>query len=87
MIILIIYQKGTTHHVHPKDDSLLLAWKKSQTKECMKEIRKLEKFCPDYEIIEWNEDNLDISSNLYSKQAYGAKAWAFVTERKVKSIN
>ena len=87
MIILIIYQKGTIHHIHPADDSLLLAWKESQTKACIKVHRKLEKFCPDYEIIEWNEDNLDISSNLCSKQAYDAKVWAFVTERKVKSIN
>ena len=38
------------------------------------------KFCPDYEIREWNESNLDISSNLYTRQAYEAKAWGFVPD-------
>ena len=39
------------------------------------------KCCPDYEIIEWNEDNFDMSScPLYVRQAYGAKKWAFVSD-------
>lgn len=39
------------------------------------------KFCPDYEIIEWNEDNFDINSApLFVRQAYEAKKWAFVTD-------
>ena len=39
------------------------------------------KYCPDYEIIEWNESNFDLSScPLYVKQAYEAKKWAFVTD-------
>ena len=46
----------------------------------LKCIESWKKFCPDYEIVEWNEDNLDISSNLYSRQAYDAKAWAFATD-------
>lgn len=36
--------------------------------------------CPDYEIIEWNEDNYDISKNQYMKQAYDAGKWAFVSD-------
>ena len=44
-------------------------------------IASWKKYCPDYEIIEWNEDNFDISScPLYVRQAYGAKKWAFVTD-------
>lgn len=44
-------------------------------------IRSWKKHCPDYEIIEWNEDNFDISSApLYVRQAYEAKKWAFVTD-------
>lgn len=35
---------------------------------------------PDYEIIEWNEDNFDINSNEYVKQAYESKKFAFVTD-------
>lgn len=44
-------------------------------------IKSWKKYCPDYEIIEWNEDNFDISSApLYVRQAYEAKMWAFVTD-------
>lgn len=44
-------------------------------------IKSWKKYCPDYEIIEWNEDNFDISSApLYVRQAYEAKKWAFVTD-------
>ena len=37
-------------------------------------------YCPDYEIREWNESNLDISMNKYTRQAYDAKAWGFVPD-------
>lgn len=44
-------------------------------------IKSWKKYCPDYEIIEWNEDNFDITSApLYVRQAYDAKKWAFVTD-------
>lgn len=38
------------------------------------------KFCPDYKLIEWNEENFDINCNQYVKEAYDAKKWAFVTD-------
>lgn len=44
-------------------------------------IASWKKFCPDYEIIEWNEDNFDLSvCPLYVRQAYEVKRWAFVTD-------
>ena len=44
-------------------------------------IKSWKKHCPDYEIIQWNEDNFDIgSAPLYVRQAYEAKKWAFVTD-------
>lgn len=44
-------------------------------------IKSWKKYCPDYEIIEWNESNLDISSfPLYTRQAYEAKKWGFVPD-------
>lgn len=44
-------------------------------------IKSWKKYCPDYEIIEWNEDNFDIAAApLYVRQAYEAKKWAFVTD-------
>ena len=39
-----------------------------------------ERFCPDYEIIQWNEDNYDVSKNKYMFQAYSEKKWAFVPD-------
>ncbi len=44
-------------------------------------IESWKKYCPDYEIIEWNESNYDISSApLYVRQAYEAKKWGFVPD-------
>ena len=33
-------------------------------------IKSWKKYCPNYEIIEWNEENFDINSNQYVKEAY-----------------
>ena len=43
-------------------------------------IDSWKKYCPDYEIIEWNEENFDVNCNLYVKQAYSEKKWAFVSD-------
>lgn len=44
-------------------------------------IKSWKKYCPDYEIIRWDESNYDIASApLYVRQAYEAKKWAFVTD-------
>ena len=43
-------------------------------------IKSWKKFCPDYEFILWNEGNFDINSNIYVKEAYEKKKWAFVTD-------
>ena len=44
-------------------------------------IKSWKKYCPGYEIIEWNESNLDISSfPLYTRQAYEKKKWGFVPD-------
>ena len=36
--------------------------------------------CPDYEIIEWNENNYDINRHEYTKQAFMQKRWGFVSD-------
>ncbi|MBE6777087.1 MAG: glycosyl transferase [Ruminococcaceae bacterium] len=46
----------------------------------LKCINSWKKYCPDYKIIEWNESNIDLSGNLFSKQAYDAKKWGFVPD-------
>ena len=43
-------------------------------------IESWKKFFPDYEIIEWNEDNFDVNFNQYLKEAYNEKKYAFVTD-------
>lgn len=45
-----------------------------------KYIESWRKYCPDYEIKEWNESNFDIHENDYCREAYEAKKWAFVTD-------
>lgn len=47
------------------------------TKKC---IASWEKFCPDYEIIEWNEDNFDVNMNGYTKMCYEQKKYAFLSD-------
>lgn len=46
-------------------------------KRCMKSWIK---YCPDYEIIEWNEENFDIHMNQYVEEAYRQKKWAYVSD-------
>lgn len=46
----------------------------------LKCIESWKKFCPDYEIKEWNEDNFDLSIYPYAKEAYEARKYAFVTD-------
>ena len=43
-------------------------------------LKSWKKFCPDYEIVCWNEDNFDINENRYAREAYDAKKWAFVSD-------
>lgn len=53
---------------------------KQKPNEVNKYIASWRKFCPDYEIREWNESNFDITENDYCREAYEAKKWAFVTD-------
>ena len=43
-------------------------------------ISSWKKYLPDYEIKEWNEDNFDINAIEYTKEAYSAKKYAFVSD-------
>ena len=43
-------------------------------------IESWKKFCPDYEIIEWNETNYDFTKNQYMKDAFDVKKWGFVPD-------
>ena len=43
-------------------------------------IESWKKYCPDYEIIEWNESNFDVNALKYTKEAYENKKMAFVSD-------
>lgn len=38
------------------------------------------KYCPAFEIIEWNEKNYDVTKNQYMREAFEHKKWAFVSD-------
>lgn len=48
-----------------------------EVKKC---IESWKKHCPDYEIVECNEDNYDINKNEYVKYTYANKKYAFLTD-------
>ncbi len=47
------------------------------SKKCIESWRR---FCPDYEIKEWNTTNYDVTKNSYMYEAYKARKWAYVTD-------
>ena len=43
-------------------------------------IESWKKYCPNYEIKEWNEDNFDLDMYPYVREAYDNRKFAFVTD-------
>lgn len=43
-------------------------------------IASWKKYCPDYQIIEWNEDNYDVYQNSYTLYAYQNQKFAFLSD-------
>ena len=43
-------------------------------------IRNWQHVLPDYQIKEWNEDNFDVNSMVFTKEAYKVKKYAFVSD-------
>lgn len=64
--------KKTIHYCwfggNPKNEIIL---------KCMESWKK---YCPDYEIIEWNETNFDVNMNKFTEEAYKNHKWAFVSD-------
>lgn len=48
-------------------------------KSALKCIESWKKYFPDYEIIQWNEDNYDVNKITYTREAYQAKACGSIT--------
>ena len=51
--------------------------KDSKSLECIETWKKL---LPDYQIKEWSEKDLEKTDNIYVKEAYQSKKWAFVSD-------
>lgn len=49
-------------------------------KSVVKMIASWQKYCPDYQIMEWNESNFDINFSRYTQEAYQCRKWAFVSD-------
>ena len=43
-------------------------------------IKSWKKYCPDWKVIRWDEDSFDVNSTLWTKQAYEARKFAFVSD-------
>lgn len=46
----------------------------------LKCIESWKRFCPDYEIMEWNDSTLSQFNNKYVEEAVKAKKWAFASD-------
>lgn len=49
----------------------------AQAEKCIASWRK---FCPDFELIRWDESNFDLNENSYVRYCYDNKKWAFLTD-------
>lgn len=43
-------------------------------------IASWKKYCPDFQIVEWNEDNFDLNQHPYLKWCHEHKKWAFLSD-------
>lgn len=50
------------------------------TESVKKCIQSWEKYCPEYQIIRWDESNYDYTKNKYMREAYQQKKWGFVSD-------
>ena len=64
----------------PKKINYCWFGKGEKSKLAVKCINSWRKYCPDYEIIEWNEDNFDVTMNGYTEMCYKEKKYAYLSD-------
>lgn len=64
----------------PKKIHYMWLGKKQIPANLQKCIDSWKKYCPDYEIIQWNENNYDIGKHEYMRDAYEKGAYGFVPD-------
>ncbi|WP_249222576.1 glycosyltransferase family 32 protein [Enterococcus faecium] len=63
-----------------ENNTLLLVWRKIKPEEIKNNLDNWRRKLPEFEIIEWNEQNFDINSIPFVKEAYDRKMFAFVSD-------
>lgn len=76
----VIFERSSDKQLIPK--KIHYCWFGGKEKSGLHErcIESWHRHCPDYEIKEWNETNCDISEVDYTRQAYEAGKYAFVSD-------
>lgn len=64
----------------PKKIHYMWLGKKQIPSNLQKCIDSWKKYCPDYEIIQWDENNYDINKHAYMRDAYARGAYGFVPD-------
>ncbi len=72
--------EGNTQYLIPRTIHYFWLGGKPKTQAVIKCIESWKKYCPDFEIKEWNEENYDVHKHPYMEKAYREKKWAFVTD-------
>lgn len=64
----------------PKKIHYMWLGKKQIPSNLQKCIDSWTKYCPDYEIVQWNENNYDVNKHQYMRDAYEQGAYGFVPD-------
>ncbi len=75
-----IEKDNTLEESIPKKIHYCWFGKKQIPNQFLKYMESWKKFCPDYEIVRWDESNYDYDKINYTKQAYKEGKWAFVSD-------
>lgn len=80
MVAYLILERVGVIGMIPKIVHYCWFGKNEKPKLAKKCIASWKKYCPDYEIIEWNEDNFDIQTYPYAKYCYEHQKYAFLSD-------
>ena len=72
--------KTSERQLIPKKIHYMWLGKKEMPEQLQKCMESWEKYCPDYEIIRWDESNYDVYKNIFLSQAYYNKKYGFVPD-------
>ncbi len=87
LLLLKSLKIGEKVHLYSNKEQLIpkkihYCWfgKKEIPQEFQRYIDGWKQKCPDFEVIQWDENNYDITKSLYMKEAYEQKRWGFVPD-------